>query len=127
MQKDKTIVIGMPLKNGAKTIKRAVSSILNQNGLKRNLILVIANDNSTDNWKNELTEFIKDDRLFIKDVNFGKSYKVRNYINSYIRENIPDVDYIGRLDADDYISDDKTLSEIERIMDLHNPDIIISE
>ena len=126
MQKDKTIVIGMPLKNSAKTIKSAASSILNQKGVKRNLILFIANDNSTDNWKNELTEFIKDNRLIIRNVNFGKSYKVRNYINSYIRENIPNVDYIGRLDADDYISDNKTLSKIENIMDLHNPDIIIS-
>jgi len=120
------IVIGMPLKNGAKTIKRAISSIFNQQGLKRDLILFIANDNSTDNWKEVIQEYINDERLIIKNVNFGKSYKVRNYLNTYIRENIPNVDYIGRLDADDYISDSKILSKIEKIMDLHNPDIIIS-
>ena len=123
---NKSIVIGMPLRNGAKTIKRAVGSVLNQKGMKRNIILFIANDNSTDNWGDVLKEYINDQRIIIKDVNFGKSYKVRNYINNYIRENIPNVDYIGRLDADDYITDGNTISKIEKIMDLYNPDIIIS-
>ncbi|MBN2693342.1 glycosyltransferase family 2 protein, partial [bacterium] len=104
---NKKIVIGMPLKNGAKTIKRAVASILNQKNLRRELLLIIANDNSTDNWNDELKEFENDNRIIIINVNFGKSYKVRNYINSFIREHIPDVEYIGRLDSDDYVIDDQ--------------------
>ncbi len=121
---NRKIVIGMPLKNGAKTIKRAVASILNQKNLRRELLLIIANDNSTDNWNDELKEFENDNRIIIINVNFGKSYKVRNYINSFIREHIPDVEYIGRLDSDDYIIDDQTVSKIEFIMDSHNSDII---
>lgn len=116
----------MPLKNGVKTVKQSVSSILNQKNLKRDLILVIANDNSTDKWKNEIQEYINGNRIIIKNVNLGKSYKVRNYLNSYIREKIPNVDYIGRLDADDYIVSETTLSEIENIMDTYNPDVIMS-
>jgi glycosyltransferase involved in cell wall biosynthesis len=88
--------------------------------------LVIANDNSTDNWKEELKEYLNDKRIIIKNVNLGKSYKVRNYLNSYIKNEISSVDYIGRLDADDYIVDNTTLSNIELIMDKYNPDVIIS-
>lgn len=116
----------MPLKNGAKTIKQAVSSIFNQKGLKRKLLLIIVNDNSTDNWKKEIQEYIYDNKIIIENVNFGKSYKVRNYLHSYIREKIPEADYIGRLDADDYIVNNTVLSEIEKIMDKYNPDVIMS-
>jgi len=126
MKENKAIVIGMPLKNGSKTIKRAVKSVLNQRNLKRNILLIIANDNSTDDWKIEIQDFINDNRVIIKNVNFGKSYKVRNYLHSYIREKMPNVDYIGRLDADDYIVNDTTLSEIEKIMDKFKPDVIMS-
>ncbi len=126
MLKNKTIVIGMPLKNGALTLKRAVKSVLNQKHLKRNVLLFIVNDNSTDKWKEEIQEFINDSRIIIKNINLGKSYKVRNYLHSYIREKIPNTDYIGRLDADDYIVNDTTLSEIENIMDKYNPDVIMS-
>ena len=126
MQKNKSIVIGMPVKNGASTIERAIKSVLNQKNLKRNLFLVIANDSSTDDWEKEIQNYIHDERIIIENVNFGKSYKVRNYLHSYIRENIPNADYIGRLDADDYIVSDTTFSEIESIMDNHNPDVIMS-
>jgi len=123
---NRAIVIAMPLKNGAKTIKRAVRSIFNQKNLKRDLILIIGNDNSTDSWEKEIQEYISDNRIIIKNIDFGKLYKVRNYLHSYIREEILNADYIGRLDADDYITNDTTLSVIEKIMDKYNPDVIIS-
>jgi hypothetical protein len=44
------IVLAMPLHNGAKTIRRALLSIVNQRNVRRKLILVIGNDNSKDNW-----------------------------------------------------------------------------
>jgi len=120
------IVIGMPLKNSATTIKRTVLSVLNQKNVKREIILIIANDNSTDDWKKEIKEYINNDRIIIKNVNLGKSYKVRNFLNDFIRNEIVNVDYIGRLDADDFIVNDTTLSKIEKIMDKYNPDVIIS-
>ena len=120
------IVIGMPLKNAASTIKKAVASVFNQKNVKREIILVIANDNSTDNWKDKIEEYLNDDRVIIKNVNFGKSYKVRNFLNDFIRTQISDVDYIGRLDADDYLVDSLTLSRIEDIMDEYSPDVIMA-
>jgi len=120
------IVIGMPLKNGAKTLRRAVKSVLEQKDVKRNIILFIVNDNSSDNWRDEIKDFIDDNRIVIKNVNIGLIYKVRNFINDYIKNNIKNVDYIGRLDADDYLASDDVLSRLEQIMDKYNPDAIIA-
>ncbi len=120
------IVIGMPLKNGASTIRRAVASIFSQKNVNREILLVIANDNSTDNWKEEILDYLNTDKVIIKNVDFGKSYKVRNFLNNFIRNEIENVDYIGRLDADDYIVNNTVLSEIEKIMNKYNPDVIIS-
>ena len=120
------IVIGMPLRNGAKTIERAVRSVLGQKGLRRGLVLLIINDGSTDDWKGAIAEYLSDPRLIMVDVDLGSSYAVRNHIHEYVRNNMPDADYIGRLDADDRIVDEFTLFKIEKIMDLADPDVIIA-
>jgi glycosyltransferase involved in cell wall biosynthesis len=43
------IIICMPLKNAEKTLKNAVFSVLQQKNTKREIVLLIGNDNSTDN------------------------------------------------------------------------------
>ncbi len=120
------IVIGMALKNGARFVKRAVESVLNQKGLKRDIILLIVNDGSTDNWKEVLAERFSDSRIIFQNVNLGSSFAVRNFILDYARNNIQNVDYIGRLDADDQLVNDMTLCKIEEIMDKESPDVIIA-
>lgn len=120
------IVIGMPLKNGAKTVGKTVKSVLSQKGVKRNLILLIVNDNSSDNWQDEISEYLKDPRIVVINVNFGKPYAVRNFIIDYVRKNIPDAIYIGRLDADDFLADEYVISQIEHIINRNNSDVIIA-
>jgi len=126
MGKNEKIVIGMPLKNGAKTIRRAVESVFSQREVRREVILLIVNDNSTDNWREAITEYLDDPRIVVVNVSFGKTYAVRNFIIDYVRENMTDATYIGRLDADDYIIDEYAISKIEHIIDKHNPDVIIA-
>ena len=126
MNSDEKIVIGMPLKNGAETIRRAVKSIFSQRKVHREIILLIANDRSTDPWKSEISHYLQDSRVIVINVNFGKTYAVRNFILDYVRNNMPDVSYIGRLDADDFIADEYSLHRIERIMDAYDPDVIIA-
>ncbi|MHA1381067.1 MAG: glycosyltransferase [Candidatus Helarchaeota archaeon] len=121
-----TILIGMPLQNSANTLRRAIKSVLSQKNLKRNLILFIVDDNSTDNWKEVISDYIYDLRIVFKSVNIGKVYAVRNYILDYVRENMPKVEYIGRLDADDMLADEYVLCRIEKIMDKYAPDVIIA-
>jgi glycosyltransferase involved in cell wall biosynthesis len=122
----KKIVLAMPLHNGMKTIRRAVLSVVNQKNVQRKLILVIGNDNSTDNWQQEIKDLITDNIVIINVANAGKSFKVRNAINDYILKNIKNVAYIGRLDADDELADDFVICKLEEIIDKQNPDVIFA-
>ncbi|MDR2962390.1 MAG: glycosyltransferase [Bacteroidales bacterium] len=120
------IVLAMPLHNGEATIRRAVLSVVNQKNVQRKLILVIGNDNSTDNWQQEIKNLITDNIVITNVANGGKSFKVRNAINDYILKNIKNIAYIGRLDADDELVDDFVISKLEEFIDKQNPDVIFA-
>jgi len=124
--KNNAVVIGVALKNGANTIRRALESILFQENVTRDLIVFIANDNSQDNWKEQIVDFLDKSNVIIENVNFGRAYKTRNFINNYIREKIPQAEYIGRLDADDYLVDNFVISKIEQIIDINAPEVILA-
>jgi glycosyltransferase involved in cell wall biosynthesis len=115
----------MPLHNGGKTIRRAVLSVVNQKNVKRNLILVIGNDNSTDDWLQEIGDLISE-KIIILNLTGGTSYLVRNEINDYILQSIENVAYIGRLDADDELADEFVISKLEQIVEKNSPDAIIA-
>lgn len=121
-----TILIGMPLRNGAKTVRKAVESIRDQKHLKRKLILFIVNDNSTDNWREVIQDLLNDHRIEIRTEKLGRVYAVRNFILDHVKTDMADVEYIGRLDADDVLVDDYVLSRMEKIMDHLGPDVIIA-
>lgn len=116
----------MPLHNGAKTIRRAVLSVVNQRNIRRKLVLVIGNDNSKDNWEQEIKDLITENIIVINVIDGGKSYKVRNVINDYILQNLENVAYIGRLDADDELTDVFVISKLEQIIDKNKPDVILA-
>ncbi len=120
------IVICMPLKNAEKTIEKAIYSVLNQKNVKREIILLIANDNSTDNSESIVKEIASQNpNLVLLNVNFGNVYLNRNYLNEYARSNYPNCVLIGRLDADDIIYSENTISEIEKLFDDTNFDVLI--
>lgn len=120
------IVICMPLKNAEKTVKSAVFSVLQQKNTKREIILLIGNDNSTDNSETILKEIApKNANVVLLNVNFGNAYLNRNYLNEYARTNYPNCVLIGRLDADDVIYNENTISEIEKLFDDNNFDVLI--
>ncbi len=120
------IVICMPANNSESTILRAVGSVLSQINLRRNLILVIANDNSTDGTSQILSYLhhntVKIDVIF---TNFNNPAKVRNYLLNYVRSYIPECVLIGRLDADDFLYSPDTLSKVEYLYDTHRFDVLI--
>lgn len=120
------IVICMPLKNAEKTVKKSVFSVLKQIKTKRDIFLLIGNDNSSDNSKSIIKEIVSQNtNVVLLNVNFGKTYLNRNYLNSYARNNYPNCVLIGRLDADDTIYSKTTFSEIEALYDKHNFDILM--
>ena len=120
------IVIGMAFKNEIEKKKKAVKSIFNQKDVKRDVILLIINDGSYNELKKAIQSFLDKENLFIHSVNIKNISKVRNYIIDFSKKIVPDVDYICRLDADDYLADEFVLSKIEKIMDKYNPDVILA-
>lgn len=120
------IIICMPLKNAEKTLKNAVFSVLQQKNTKREIVLLIGNDNSTDNSETILNEIVSQNpNVVLLNVNFGNAYLNRNYLNEYARINYPNCVLIGRLDADDVIYNENAISEIEKLFDENNFDVLI--
>lgn len=120
------IVICMPLKNAEKTLEKSVYSVLNQKNTKREIILIIGNDNSTDNSETILNEIASQNpNVVLLNVNFGNAYLNRNYLNEYARINYPNCVLIGRLDADDVIYNENAISKIEKLFDENNFDVLI--
>lgn len=120
------IVICMPLKNAPKTFQKSVNSVLKQINTKREIILLIGNDNSTDSSEILLKEIVSQNpNVVLVNVNFGNAYLNRNYLMEYARKNYPNCVLIGRLDADDVIYSDNTISQIETLFDKHNFDVLM--
>ncbi|WP_452603220.1 glycosyltransferase family 2 protein [Pontimicrobium sp. MEBiC06410] len=120
------IVINMPLKNGAFTLVRAINSILNQKNVKREIIILIGNDNSTDTSLHILKSFTANKNIKVHHLNFNTSYKTRNYLLNYTRLHFPNCVLIGRLDCDDYLYNNTVLSAVEKIFEATNCDVLIA-
>lgn len=120
------LVLSMPLHNGANTIRQAVLSVKKQINICHQLILVIGDDHSTDNWYQQIADLMNENIITINIKNGGSSYKVRNEINNYILQNIENVDYIGRLDADDELADEYVISKLENVIRKNDPDVILA-
>lgn len=115
----------MPLKNAENTIEKAIQSVLNQIEINRELILIIGSDSSSDGSKKILDTYLNNSNIIIKDVNFGKAYLNRNFLNNYARDNFPNCVLIGRLDADDFLLNNQVISNIEKMFDTHQFDVFL--
>jgi len=124
--KREKIVLAMPMCNSVSTIRRAVLSVVNQKNVRRKLLLVVGNDNSKDDWQEQIADLITDNIIILDIKEGGKSYKVRNAINHYILTKLQNVASIGRLDADDELADDFVISKLEQIIDKQKPDVILA-
>jgi glycosyltransferase involved in cell wall biosynthesis len=120
------IVICMPMKNAELTIEKSILSVLNQKNTKREIVLIIGNDNSIDNSESIVKKIAsQNSNVVLLNVNFGKAYLNRNYLNEYVRINYPHCILIGRLDADDVIYTENTISKIETLFDENNCDVLM--
>ncbi|MCR5184134.1 MAG: SDR family NAD(P)-dependent oxidoreductase [Opitutales bacterium] len=124
-RQNQTIAIGVAMHNNASTIRRCIKSILNQKNLNRRLLIVLANDNSSDNWREEISDLLKDNRISLINLQNNNVVKTRNDINDYICNNYPSTVLIGRLDADDEYSGNEELSKIEKKFVNDSPDVIL--
>lgn len=120
------IAIGVAMHNDVETITRCVNSILNQSGCIRKIQVIILNDNSTDHGCDIVADYNSDPRVQIFHTANNNVSATRNQLNKIIRDKVPNLALIGRLDADDELCNNQVLAQIERIYDEMNPDVIIA-
>jgi len=97
------IAVVVPVYNAGKFIRKGMDSLLNQSF--KDIKIICVNDSSTDDCAEILSDYAKqDDRVIIinHEVNKGAG-AARNTGLNYIYENLPEVEYISLIDADDRI------------------------
>ena len=124
--KSKKIVIGVAVHNNKNTLRRCLESILTQKDVKRDVWILIADDDSNDDWEKSLGDILKNEKIVIIDVKNHHTAKTRNDINRYIKMLFENVSFIGRLDADDEYASKDVLSKIERKFDDTKPDVLVA-
>lgn len=124
--KSKKIVIGVAVHNSKNTLRRCLESILAQKDVKRDVWILIADDDSNDDWKKGLGDILKNEKIVIIDVKNHHTAKTRNDINRYIKILFDNVSLIGRLDADDEYASKDVLSKIECKFDDIKPDALVA-
>ena len=124
--KSKKIVIGVAVHNNKNTLHRCLESILAQKDVKRDVWILIADDDSNDDWKKGLGDILKNEKIVIIDVKNHHTAKTRNDINRYIKILFDNVSLIGRLDADDEYASKDVLSKIECKFDDIKPDALVA-
>ena len=124
--KSKKIVIGVAVHNNKNTLRRCLESILAQKDVKRDVWILIADDDSNDDWKKSLGDILKNEKIVIIDMKNHHTAKTRNDINHYIKMLFENVSFIGRLDADDEYASKDVLSKIERKFDDTKPDVLVA-
>ena len=124
--KTEKIVIGVAVHNNKNTLRRCLESILSQNDVKRDVWILIMDDNSGDDWKNSVSDILKNEKVVVIDVKNHHAAKTRNDINRHIRILFENVAFIGRLDADDEYASKDVLSKIEHKFDDIKPDVLVA-
>lgn len=120
------IVIGVAVHNNKGSIKRAIESILTQNKISKEIWIFLCDDDSCDDWKDEIRTYLESERIIYWRVNFHNVSKVRNFINDFIKTYFGKVSLIGRLDADDEYAAKDVLSRIEKVYEKTGADFIIA-
>jgi len=101
------VSIIMSTYNGSETILKSIESILKQT--YRNIELIIVNDKSTDNTKDNISNFVNDSRLYVcnNSINIG----LAKSLNKAIKKSKGF--YIARMDDDDISHPDRIQRQVE--------------
>lgn len=125
MEANEAFVVGVAVHNSKDVIRRCLTSILKQKGIKRKVEIVIADDSSSDDWILQVQDLMQNDNIHVVNYQFCNVVKTRNALNQYIVENFPNAVLIGRLDSDDEYAIETVLARIEEVFDKESPDIIL--
>ncbi len=108
------IVVGMPMRNMAATVMRSAESVLKQAGVRGRLVLLVADDDSTDDGPRLLLRsFAREGRLVLVRGRFGAAWAVRNFILRVIERHARRCSLVLRLDADDVMEERGVVRAVE--------------
>lgn len=109
-------------------VGRCLQSIISQQDYSRTIDIVLADDNSSDDWRAELEKlsFPPSIRLHILSLCNNNTVRTRNDLHDYVRNRLPNVEWIMRLDADDYLASNDVLCRLEHVISEQHPDAILS-
>ncbi len=113
------IVIMMPVKNVSKTIEKSIVSILSQVNITKKFLIVISDDNSTDDWIIKYNFLLKNKNIVLFNNCFNSVTTNRNFLINIIK-NINKNCIVFRLDGDDSLTSDNIIYRIEKKFQLQS-------
>lgn len=107
---NKKIVVGVCMHNSVDTIRQCLMSITEQDIFSSDVAIVLLDDASTDNWMESIQDFLILTNLVVISANAGTPSRARNTILDFANINFPNLQWVARLDSDDYFSSSQSLS-----------------
>jgi len=96
-----SVVIAMPLHNQAETLRTALKSALAQKLSDGHSAVVLLDDQSTDNWRDDVKDLLLHPAVILLTANCGYAALARNAILDFVESELPNARWIARLDPDD--------------------------
>lgn len=107
------VVIGICLRNNAKTLPLALASAMAQQVVQAGrAIVVILDDASSDSWQAAASNWLGDPRVVVVSAVCGTAARARNALLDWVDAELPAARWVARLDADDRFADDTAVSAL---------------
>ncbi len=98
------VVIAIPFKNSAKTLRRAIQSALAQELSVGHCAILILDDQSSDVWRGDVEDLLDHPAIVHVAGHCGSPAQARNAALDFIDADLPQARWVARLDADDCFS-----------------------
>jgi len=122
---DKKIVVGVCMYNSVDTIRQCLTSIIEQDIFSSDIAIILFDDASTDKWKESIHDFLLFPNILVISANAGTPSRARNAILDFANINFPNLQWVARLDSDDYLSSVQSLSTMCQIGEKSNAKYVL--
>lgn len=120
-----SVVIAMPLHNQADTLRTALESALAQRLSDGHSAVVLLDDQSTDNWRDNVKDLLLHPAVILLTAHCGCAALARNAILDFIESELPNALWIARLDPDDRLCSDWAVESLRSEGEKHNASFVL--
>lgn len=107
------VVIGITVRNQARRLPRALKSALSQDVVENDeAVVVLLDDQSTDNWRESCGELLEHPRVVIIEGVCGSASRARNALLDFVDQYLPYARWVARLDADDTLASNTSVAAL---------------